>query len=433
VIGLIKKGEGPNLEFKGKISKEIAKTICSFSNTEGGRIVIGVSDRGEVIGLIKKDLEMIESIIQAVSPKPKIKIEKIRIDDRWVVVLSVEPTGKLHTFRNIAYVRVGTSDIPLSIEEITEKLFELTIARFDELPSGAPVNELDMETFHSYLRKREEIRKIKTEIEDKEKLLRLLKITTNGELTNAGLLFFGKNPQKYCPHAKLRIIVYAGEDRSSVKEDLFISGNLWNQALQSIQEIKKRLPKGFIVEELERREEYPISIRVLREAILNAIIHRNYYIPSEILVEIFPSKIRIINPGGFPPGVTPENPIHKPRNPLISRYFFDVGLVEKYGVGIEMMKRICKEKGFPPPKYEEIRNFTILTLEFLPVYLRKYKLKNIDRKVYLSILDRAKSSSEIAIEVGKSKYAVLRALKRLEKLGLVKKIGRGKATRYVAK
>ncbi len=431
-IKILDREEGEDLEFKEGVSDKIAHVIVAFANTKGGIILLGVSDKKEIVGIKKKDLERLNSIIQNIKPKPRISIESLKIADKLVGVVRVWKGDKIYSYKNVAYVRVGSSNIPLSMEELAEKMFENLVLKFDEIISEGGIEDVDWDIVRRYIERKKIVRNVDMSKLPLKKVLEKIKALKDNKLTNAGLLFFSSNPQKYYPYARVRIMVFSGNDRSKVLEDLFIGGSVWDQALISLRESLKRIPKGFEVIKLERREEYAVDPEVLREAIVNAIIHRNYYTPSEIIIEIYSNRIRIINPGGFPPGVTPEDPIHKPRNPILSEYFFDVGLMEKYGRGIEMMVRICKEKGYPLPRYERTEGFTILTLEFRPVFLKRYKLSENELRVYSIIYKNPKSSSEIAKELGKSKYTALRILKRLEKLGLVKKIGTGKSTKYVA-
>ena len=96
--------------------------------------------------------------------------------------------------------------------------------------------------------------------------------------------------------------------------------------------------------------EYPLD--ALREAIINALIHRNYQEPADVRVFIFDNRVEVISPGTFPEGVSPDEPTHKPVNPILSQLMFDVGFIERYGAGIRMMKRLSEEWGNKEPRYE---------------------------------------------------------------------------------
>src|SRR3989338_7544354 len=119
---------------------------------------------------------------------------------------------------------------------------------------------------------------------------------------------------------------------------------------------------GYLPQESWRRKDtfdYPVG--ALREGIINAVIHRDYWQDGEVIVYIFDDHIDIVNPGGFPDGVTPERPEHRPRNPLLSQYMYDIGYIERYGTGILRIRELCRENGKPLPKYRTDRHFTTLT------------------------------------------------------------------------
>ncbi len=130
-------------------------------------------------------------------------------------------------------------------------------------------------------------------------------------------------------------------------------GTIWEMVKIADDFIRKNIRLlGMRTEKSFRREdkfEYPI--KAVREAIINALIHRNYLETGDVRVFIFDDRIEVINPGTFPEGVTPENPVHKPVNEVICQLFYDVGFIEKYGSGIYMMKDLCRKWGNKEPHY----------------------------------------------------------------------------------
>ncbi len=173
--------------------------------------------------------------------------------------------------------------------------------------------------------------------------------------------------------------------------------------------------------------EYPPE--ALREAVINALTHRNYFDPSEVQIFIFPTRIRIKNPGNFPPGVTPDEPSHKPRNPLLSQYMYDMGYIEKYGSGINRIKEVCSKH-------------PLVDVEFI---LKPYRTEIVFTKKTISELDeiddtiirllkstRVSTSGELSQELGLSEVSVLKRVNKLISTGHVIRIGSGPSTKYSA-
>ena len=101
----------------------------------------------------------------------------------------------------------------------------------------------------------------------------------------------------------------------------------------------------------QRDDKFEYPLNALREAIINALIHRDYQETADVRVFIFDNRVEIINPGTFPEGVSPDEPTHKPVNPTLSQFMFDIGFIERYGAGIRMMRRLCEEWGNKAPRY----------------------------------------------------------------------------------
>ena len=185
--------------------------------------------------------------------------------------------------------------------------------------------------------------------------------------------------------------------------------------------------------------EYPLE--ALREAIINGLIHRNYQEPADVRVFIFDDRIEIINPGSFPEDVSPHNPIHRPVNPILSQLMYDVGYVERYGSGIKMMQRLCRESENKEPHYElhpletkvifdsPIQAITLLEIDDISEQLNDRQKdalfyvqtnKQIARKEYVEI-------NNVSVRIA---YEELRDM--VDK-GLLTVIGKGRGTKYLQK
>jgi ATP-dependent DNA helicase RecG len=173
-------------------------------------------------------------------------------------------------------------------------------------------------------------------------------------------------------------------------------------------------------------EQYPP--RAIREALINAVAHRNYTISADVKILIYPDRFEIKNPGGLMPGVNIKDPEHIPRNPSVSNLLYDTGYIERYGFGIKMIE-------------EEVRKHPFCSVEFragpatFTVIFRKDVSSAIDEtdSQILALLNMPLKSSELALRLGFSKNKVLKQIKKLENLGLVEKKGSGSHTHYTIK
>lgn len=433
LIELIKAGESERIEFKSSVSSDVGEAICALANTEGGYLLIGVSDDGRIVGAKERDLERISSFILNILPKPSLKIERVYVDDKLVIVINVEKSDKLHTIGGRAYIRIGRKKRPLELEEIAEKLIESLVIKFDELKSSYRAEVLSEELFREYLERRSRARmqRFKGDLSTLMERMRAV-VRVDGELyaTNAGILFFTEEPKRYLPQAVVRVVVFSDEARREYLDHKEFSLPLW-KLVDALEEYFIRvLPRfGGRVAGFRRIDVVQYPIEALREGIINALIHRNYFSSADVRIFVFPSKIQIINPGSFPPGVTPENPIHKPRNPILAEYMYGLGYVEKYGVGIERMREVCEKRGI---KITYTLQTFQTTLEFSLPRAESIKLDDLDLEILNLIKGGVNRASEIARALGMSKVAVLKRIKKLELINLVKRTGKGRKTAYEA-
>jgi len=204
------------------------------------------------------------------------------------------------------------------------------------------------------------------------------------------------------------------------------SGPLWKIVEDFENYMMQYMARMGAIVSFRRIEKYEYPLEALREALVNALTHRNYFDPGDVRVFICPFKIVFINPGSFPPGVSPDKPTHKPRNPILSQYMYDMGFMEKYGVGIIRMKQLCAASRIK-------LTYSLDSFETRLTFSRIVAtLDDIERKIMDLIAEESLSSSQLASRLGVSKDTVLRRINRLIQLDLVKRIGYGKSTRYIA-
>ena len=456
INSFIKKGESETLEFKESTGewKEIIKTISAFSNTKGGYILIGVSDKGTIKGVQvgKKTIEdLTNKIKENTDPKifPEISVKNTRKGKLILIKVRENKSKPVFAFDR-AYKRVGKSTLKVTSEEIRKMAIENKKNYWDEqICEGATLENIDEKQIKWYLERRAEIRRVKKpEKMDLKTLLINIKsakeINKKIKITNAGVLFFAKYPQRFILQSQLRLARFAGQTSTrDFLDRLDCSGTL-REMVESAENFIKKTIKfyGFRTEFNFRRidkMEYPL--KALREAIINAIIHRNYEEPADTRVLIFNNRIEVVNPGGFPEGVTPENPKHVPINPLLCQLMYDVGFIEKYGTGIFMMREICKEYGIPEPNYEISDVETKLIFQsggkaVVISEIEKYgvELNERQKKALKYVFKEGYITNKIYVDINKvsSKTASLELKDLMQKRLLIVQ-GKGRATKYVSK
>ena len=422
VLKLIKEGESEKIEFKRDITKDIYKEVCAFANADGGYIIVGVDDEGNVVGCnAKKVLDIVASSLQSITPLPKIKTYKLSIEDKDIIVIEVEKASALCFVGGVAYIRIGTGIRPLSIQEIIMLSAELGTVNWDEIPSIS-VKHIKMNYVKWFFEIMERARGKKIPKKMWMKYLKSVKAVKDNKLTNAGVLFF-TNASQFLPQCKCRVVFVDKEPKASKEYE----GSVWKIIEDVFADLAREIKRAEIVVGTKRIkiEEYPL--RALREAIINAFAHRNYAIPSDIRIFIYPDRIVIKNPGGLMPGVDLNDPEHIPRNPALCQLLYDTGFIEKYGYGIVMIREECKKHPLVTVEFKATAN------KFEVIFKKDVEsiLEEIDKNI-LKILTTPKKSGEIAKELRISKPTVLSRLKKLEGLGLVKKEGKGAHIKYRA-
>jgi ATP-dependent DNA helicase RecG len=202
-------------------------------------------------------------------------------------------------------------------------------------------------------------------------------------------------------------------------------GPVWKMIEDVYIDVVKEIGKTDVIISTKRKKFEWYPTRAIREAIINAVAHRNYLIHADIRIFIYPNKIVIRSPGGLVPGVDLNDPEHVPRNPSLCNLLYDTGFIERYGYGIKMIRNeVDKHPGLT-------LNFNISSHRFEMTIKKDLEtlLSETDLRI-LNILVEPMKSGEISKKIGKTKPTTIQHLKKMEQLDLVKKIGTGPQTRY---
>ncbi|MFH0714495.1 MAG: ATP-binding protein [Candidatus Diapherotrites archaeon] len=437
--------ESDSLEKKTSISdlSSIGHTACAFANQSiGGYFLIGLDKNGAVVGVPKSKLDewsqKIANVIQSCRPTPKIDFETLEREGKNVLAVHILPLGEEHAcfYQGKVYLRVGSSTRVLNESELIEFLRQRQILSFEDTASNGQFDDLSMAKVKTYLKLRDE----KISLDEKTALqnMGLLKGASKSIPTNLALLFFANNIQEQVPQAEIRLTRFDGIEPIHIANSQRLNTTILDAIDQTISFLTTNTGKRLLIEGTKRKDvpEYPPE--VIREAVTNAIGHRDYFNQNATHVNIFDDRVEITNPGPLPNGLlfSELGKISVHRNPRLYQLLSHVGYGEGLGTGIPRMIEKMRLSKLPDPNFEEIGNFFRVTL-FNRKSQRKIKQLQLSmhEEQVLKIVRDSKSAKAqlLAKKLGVSLPTILKFLKELEKRGLVKKIGKTRGAYYVPK
>lgn len=335
----------------GADRNELAKDLVCFANTDGGQLLFGVSDDRTVVGVADVDtlLRLIEDVaFERCQPPISVVPETVLIDGVTVVVVNI-PKGDQRPYATrsgMYYIRSTQRCRRASREELL-RLFQATGSMFyDEQPLGQlALSDLDLLAVERHLA---EIGQPEL-TEDLPRLLTAWRLLDDGTPTVAGLVVFGRIPQVHLPSTGVIAAAFSGNDSG---EDLIdrkdLKGGLFDVLGQAQAFLSLHLSTPHVVEGFgdERRPELPVP--ALREAIVNALVHRDYTVPGPIRVFVLFDRVEVHSPGRPPNTVTAESMragVHVTRNPHIYTRAAEAGLVTRAGTGIRRISKLLGENG----------------------------------------------------------------------------------------
>jgi len=421
LLSLIAEGESERVEFKADTTRDIGREIVALANAEGGHILIGVGDDGGIVGTNAKGaMERIASTLQSVIPSVKMTSRIVDIDDKQVVVLTITKSEVLCSIGGVAHIRIGAGIRPLSIQEVLMLSSEMGTIEWD----GAQLlskGEAKSEYLDWFFERVEETRR-KTIVEyDRDRFLRSIGAVKDDKLTNAGVLFF-READEILPQSQLRLVFIERGEPVGSRE---YTGPVWKIIDDSYADIIREVGQREVVVSTKRRKVGGYPHRVLREALINAVAHRNYAIHADVRLLLASEELTIKNPGGLLPGVNIDDPEHIPRNPRLCNLLYNAGYIERYGYGIRMMREEVEKHAELEIAFKTSPNTFTVALSMN----REMIMDRSDEKMLQTLASPAKSS-EIARALNISKPTTVKRLKRLVQLGFVKKRGEGPQTRY---
>jgi ATP-dependent DNA helicase RecG len=381
---LIQGGETNTVELKVAAPRatEMAERLCGLANAQGGLVIIGVKDAThEIVGVADRKIgETLDVISRAVRQmiKPELVLdpaepEMYTISGKNVVVATVRPSpGPVYQAHGIYWVRRGTHTVSLSLAELLEVANDRGLVDWEHQPvQNATMEDIDLEKVKVYLALRSAHTRQASRFENNERVLigmRCAVGTSDGIVpTNAGLLFFGHHPQDSIVQGDIACVLF----RETVGASRYADRRIVTGTLQELIDgaelfLSRYIAVGARVEGFKRIDIPEYSLEVLREAVINAVVHRDYSKRGEsIRVFCYPERVEIHNPGLLLPGITigqmERGEVQsKLRNPTLANLLKDVpGYMERLGSGIRFMLDETTRMGLPLPQFREMGEFIV--------------------------------------------------------------------------
>ncbi|GAC1364463.1 MAG: ATP-binding protein [Ktedonobacteraceae bacterium] len=386
---IIAGGESTTAELKVAPPRpgELAERLCGMANGQGGLLIVGVEDNPlKIVGVqdtrvaidvLLRATRHIQPVLFLNPPEPEVYL----LDDQPVVVASVLPNdGPLYQSGGVCWIRRGTHTVPLSVPEMLEAANDRGLVSWGLQPARkATMNDINLERVKAYLYQRSNRSSRTGRFEDLERVLLGLDcaVVTNGGRvlpTNAGILFFGYDPQHHIPQSEIVCVLFRDElGVGGYVDRKIVTGNLQELIDETESFLSKYIAVGARIEGWKRIDlpEYPIE--ALREAVVNAVIHRDYSREGEsIRIFYYTDRIEIHSPGLLLPGITVDmmargEVMSKLRNPTLANLLRDVpGYMERIGSGIRLMLHEMRKIGLSDPQFREMSEF-IVTFPGVPI------------------------------------------------------------------
>jgi ATP-dependent DNA helicase RecG len=436
--------EQQNIEYKSCWRDEYLKWICGFANAQGGKIFIGIDDKGNIIGL--EDYKKLMDDI----PNKSVSYLGLVVDvnlhnnnGKYYIAIDVPVSTVPISFHGIYHYRSGSTKQELKGIALQNWLLKKMGKHWEDIPvPSATIDDLDEPTIQRFLKKALEKDRIPADAANNKVTVLLEKlnlVTKDGQLTNAAILLFGKRPYSISATTSFKIGRFGKELHDLHFQDI-VETNLFTMATKVMEKLNDRyLIRPITYKGLERLEplEYPET--ALREAVLNAIIHKDYS-STWIFLRVYDDRLEIWNPGTLPEELTIEKlkGTHSsyPRNANIAGVFFKAGYIESWGRGINNIITACTEAGLPEPVIEEDQGgirITFLKDIYSEEQLKEYGLEKRQIAAFLYIKKNGRITNARYQELFEvSKRTATNDLQLLIEKGLINKIGTtGKGTFYV--
>jgi ATP-dependent DNA helicase RecG len=440
----ILEGENDSIEFKTSFNNEVIETLVAFANTKGGNILIGINSANQIKG-IQINPESTQNWVNEIKNKtlPSLlpDVEIVNIENKKIVVLTIQeyPVKPVST-RGKYFKRVNNSNHIMEISEIVN----LHLKSFNTSWDFHINHEFNIEdiSFEKAQRSIDTLNDSGTKISD-DPYTFLVKndLIRNGNLTNAAFLLFCEKDTAFTSIELGRF-----QTDTIIKDSHRTKSDILNQIDEVMNFVKKHINKEVIITESPRNtQKWQYPLEALREIIINMIVHRDYRSSSDSIVKIFDKKIEFYNPGRLPESININDLISNnykstPRNKLIADFCKSIGVIEKYGSGIQRVIKYFKEEGLPLPQFKNIsEGFMVTVFTNEKINTSKNVPENVPENVLekrlMGILNLIKQNNtttiqKMAIILKVNVKTIKRDIQKLKDEGLIERIGPDKGGKW---
>ena len=352
---LIQEGEGTTLEFKESLSSSFARELVALANTIGGKILLGVRDDGTVIGV--HDSNTLRSRIQDIARNcdPPVKVLAEPVNEVFAVHVR-ESDAKPVQCSDGFFWRQGAVTQKLTRDEIRDFFRVEGVIRFDlspcprfRYPEDFDRKKFDAWLSYSGITGRPPVEDVLANIEAAERVGDKLLFR------NAGVLFFARNVRRFFPQAYITCLLAKGKNKVHILDRKDFDGGLVADIEDALRFIERNTRTAYRIEGLKRQNILEYPMKALREAITNAVMHRDWFFDgANVFVEIYTDRIEVVSPGSLPRGLTLADLGRKSvrRNALVSDLLHRIDFVEKAGTGIRRIRDEASAQDCPEPQFE---------------------------------------------------------------------------------
>jgi ATP-dependent DNA helicase RecG len=448
----IAQGESDQVEFVARVGEtaKVEESACALLNAQGGVILVGVDD-GRLIGVEEAGparQAIQRRLSEAISPPAALAVTVQEVDGKKVIVIDV-PRGleRPYVCGGRIMVRRGGATVRASADELSSLIRQRaqTEGRWERLPAlGVEEVDLDRALIEKVARTIEETRgPVVENARDVPAILGRLGLQQTGQLTNAALVLFGKAPAERYPQIRARAARFEGDDRTVFLDNKVFEGNLFALLEGLTSFLKDHIPisSHFAPDQLQRQDRPAYPFPAIREALVNALVHRDYSaFDGGLSVAAYKDRIEFWNSGSLPDQMTVEDlrTTHpsRPINPDIAQVCFLYGLMERWGIGTQKIIRACVASGLPEPEWRVDRNGVTLTLRLSerrgPSTRGLLNLRPLTVARNLRPGEKVKLTDYLALVSSEVKARQARIdLNHLTEAGYLQRVGAGPATVYV--
>ncbi len=455
ILALLQQGKGQEIELKTEraSARTLAESLVALANASGGTVLVGAGPKsGRVLGLKDAEAARDKALEAALLTDPPLIIplpEVVTVDDKAVLVITVPPgLPHVYSLQGKYLIRIGAQNKPLAPRKLRRLIIERGEVSFESLiPRGATLDDMDWDKAERYLASLEGLSAATTE-EALHNRGCLVREDEGYRPTNAGVLLFGIQPERFVKSSEIIVVRYVGREMSDefVRED--VRGALPDQIRRAEAFLASNMKRGVRLVSLEREERVEYPVKAVREAIVNAVAHRDYSIRGdEIRIFMFRDRIEFYSPGRLPGHVTVDNIVEErfSRNEVIVQVLADMGFIEYLGYGIDRMIKLMRDYGLPAPRFQETAGgFRVILYGhgegLVSEEIDRGRWSHLDlnqrqEKALTYLLERERITNrqyqELCSDV--SSETIRRDLADLVSKNVLLKIGRKRATYYIFK